>query len=392
MGRRFALVFVFALALAAPASAGDIGSQKARVDGRIANLEKQIEVAKTHEGVLTSQLSVVASELRTAQGAVDEAQQDLDQLEWQLSHERSRLERLSRLLRVRTARLRRLQADYRLAVGVLEARVRAIYMANSPDLLSFLVSASSFGDLVDNYEFLRRIGLQDERIATRVANAKAKAAEERETTARTRALAAASVSVIAARTEEARSIRDHLVASRDSLLAARRLKANALRNLRQSRSDYLAEAKALEAQSAALGERIRAAQSQQGSTGSTVSSSGFIWPVQGPVTSGFGMRWGQMHEGIDIAVPVGTPVRASAAGRVIYAGWTSGYGNLVVIDHGNGLATAYAHNSTLLVRQAELVAQGQVISLSGSTGHSTGPHVHFEVRLNGAPVDPLLYL
>ena len=99
-----------------------------------------------------------------------------------------------------------------------------------------------------------------------------------------------------------------------------------------------------------------------------------------------------MHEGIDIGVGAGTPVHAAAAGTVVYAGWMSGYGNLVVIDHGNGLSTAYAHNSSLVVGQAHRSGQGFVVALSGNTGHSTGPHVHFEVRVNGAPVDPLGYL
>ena len=99
-----------------------------------------------------------------------------------------------------------------------------------------------------------------------------------------------------------------------------------------------------------------------------------------------------MHEGIDIAVGQGTPVHAAAAGTVIYAGWMEGYGNLVVIDHGNGLSTAYGHNSSLASSVGQSVAAGQVIAYSGSTGHSTGPHVHFEVRVNGAPVDPLGYL
>ena len=99
-----------------------------------------------------------------------------------------------------------------------------------------------------------------------------------------------------------------------------------------------------------------------------------------------------MHEGIDIAVGQGTPVHAAAGGTVIYAGWMEGYGNLVVIDHGNGLSTAYGHNSSLASSVGQSVAAGQVIAYSGSTGHSTGPHVHFEVRVNGAPVDPLGYL
>jgi len=110
------------------------------------------------------------------------------------------------------------------------------------------------------------------------------------------------------------------------------------------------------------------------------------------VTSGFGFRWGRLHAGIDIAVASGTPVVASAAGTVIVAGWYGGYGNLVVIDHGNGIATAYGHNSSVAVSPGQYVAQGQLISYSGSTGHSTGPHVHFEVRINGSPVDPMGYL
>ena len=124
-----------------------------------------------------------------------------------------------------------------------------------------------------------------------------------------------------------------------------------------------------------------------------MSGSGQLsWPVSGPVTSGFGVRWGRMHEGIDIAVGQGTPVHAAAPGTVIYAGWMEGYGNLVVVDHGNGLSTAYGHNSTLASSVGQAVTAGQVIAYSGSTGHSTGPHVHFEVRVNGSPVDPLGYL
>ncbi len=99
-----------------------------------------------------------------------------------------------------------------------------------------------------------------------------------------------------------------------------------------------------------------------------------------------------MHEGIDIAASTGAPIWAAAAGTVIHAGWLGGYGNLVVLDHGNGLATAYAHCSAILVGVGQTVAQGETIALVGSTGHSTGPHLHFEVRVNGVAVDPLLYL
>lgn len=125
------------------------------------------------------------------------------------------------------------------------------------------------------------------------------------------------------------------------------------------------------------------------STGSTVTSGTFAWPVRGPITSGFGSRWGSIHTGIDIAVPLGTSVKAARGGKVILAGWDAGYGYAVEIDHGNGLVTLYGHNSKLLVSVGDTVKAGDVIARSGSTGHSTGPHVHFEVRKSGKAVNPL---
>lgn len=378
------------LVLVAPAAGDDVG-QKARVDARIAGLQHELGTAKGQEGVLTSQLSAVAGALRSAQAAVDEAQQSVDRLDAQLVAQRARLEQLNERLRVETHRLARLQAEYRRALHILEQRVRAMYMSEPPDLVSVLASVSSLSELIDNVEYLDRIGVQDERIATRVRTTKERAAAERRSTLETRRLTEATIAVISARTEEARRVRDKLAANRDTLLHAQQLKASALARAQETRQEFLSEVEALEAESAALGAQIQAAQSSEPSQG-VPSRAGLIWPVNGPVTSGFGIRWGRMHTGIDIAVPTGTPVHASAAGTVVYASWMSGYGFLVAIDHGNGLATAYAHNSSLLVSVGQHVAQGEVISLSGSTGHSTGPHVHFEVRVNGVPVDPLQYL
>ena len=395
MRRRFPVVLGLALALvfAASASGQDPEAEKARVDQRIAELQAEIVAAKENEGVLTSQLGEVVSELRAAQSAVEQAQGSLDLLEAELATEQERLERLTVLLREQTRRLLRLQQEYRHAVAILEARVRAIYMEQPPDALSVLVSATTFSELIDSYEFANRIGLQDQRIASRVEKAKLHAAEKRRATEHTQRLTAATVSVIAARTDEARSVRNELAASRDTLAAARRLKQSALRNTRETRAEYLEEVEALAAQSASLAAAIRDAQEGAGSTGTGApSASGFIWPVNGPVVSGFGMRWGRLHEGIDIAASTGTPIWAAAAGTVIHAGWLGGYGNLVVVDHGNGLATAYAHASAILVAVGQQVAQGETVSLVGSTGNSSGPHLHFEVRVNGVAVDPLVYL
>jgi murein DD-endopeptidase MepM/ murein hydrolase activator NlpD len=395
MRGRIPLVLGLALALvfAASASGQDPETEKAQVDQRIADLQAEIAAAKQDEGVLTTQLGAVVTELRSAQSAVDQAQGSLELLEAELATEQDRLERLTVLLRDQTRRLQRLQQEYRHAVAILEARVRAIYMEQPPDALSVLVSATTFSELIDSYEFANRIGLQDQRIASRVEKAKLLAAEKRRATEHTQRLTAATVSVIAARTDEARSVRNELAASRDTLAAARTLKQSALRSTRETREEYLEEVEALAAQSASLAAAIRDAQAGAGSTGTGApSASGFIWPVNGTVVSGYGMRWGRLHEGIDIAASTGTPIWSAAAGTVIHAGWLGGYGNLVVVDHGNGLATAYAHASAILVAVGQQVAQGETVALIGSTGNSSGPHLHFEVRVNGVAVDPLLYL
>jgi murein DD-endopeptidase MepM/ murein hydrolase activator NlpD len=183
------------------------------------------------------------------------------------------------------------------------------------------------------------------------------------------------------------------VSNRRELVAARSTKRVSLSKIKASERQEVSEAQALERVSASLGAQIQAAQSASSySPPASRSSSGFIWPVSGPVTSPFGMRWGRMHTGIDIGVAYGTPIHAAASGQVIYAGWMDGYGNLVFIDHGRGISTGYAHQSSIAVSNGQAVTQGQVIGYVGCTGHCFGPHLHFEVRVNGTPVDPLGYL
>jgi murein DD-endopeptidase MepM/ murein hydrolase activator NlpD len=391
MGRRsLALLgLVLSLVVVAPAAADDPSDEKAAVDARIASLQADISASKAREGVLTSQLSAVVAELEDAQSAVEDAGAAVGALEAELSSARTRLDALTERLAAQTRKLERLRSEYAKAVAILEARVRAAYIDEPPDMLAFLVSASSFDEVIDNVELLTRIGRQDKRVAAQVQRARDRTAAERRATMRTKREQTATVAVIAAQTDEARVARDRLADERDRLATVENLKQSALTDSRETREGYLHEVDSLLAQSAALAEQIRGA----GTTGGgQPSAAGLIWPCDGVVVSGFGMRWGRMHEGIDIGCAYGTPNHAAASGTVIYAGWLGGYGNLVVVDHGNGLSTAYAHASSILVSVGQSVSQGQTVSLVGSTGHSTGPHLHFEVRVNGVAVDPLPYL
>lgn len=118
----------------------------------------------------------------------------------------------------------------------------------------------------------------------------------------------------------------------------------------------------------------------------------FAYPATGRITSGFGRRWGRMHNGIDIGIPTGTPVKASDGGTVVFSGRQGNYGNLVILDHGEGFTTYYGHNSELLVSKGDKVHKGQTIAMSGNTGNTTGPHLHFEIRKFNVPVNPMNYL
>ena len=402
MGRRSSLVLIVAAVLLAAVPAfGDPGSDKRRVDERIGSLRGKIAEADRQAGVLTTEISAVTAKVRALQADVDAEQSRLGRLEAELAAQRDRLVRLNELFEEQTRRLELLEGQHSAAVERLERRIREIYMEEEPDTLSFVFAAVSFADILEHLEYVNDIGRQDERIARRVAHARFAMARAREGTRRTRAGVGETTREIAARTAEQRAVRDRLVANRDALFAAGQEKQATLSSIREVQEGVQHEVEALQAQSAALAEKIRAAQAAAAaaaasaaatSGGSGVSTGGLAWPVGGPVVSGFGMRSGRMHEGIDISVPSDTPVQAAAAGTVIYAGWLGGYGNLVVVDHGNGLSTAYAHNTSFAAGVGEAVTQGQVIASSGSTGNSSGPHVHFEVRVNGSAVDPLGYL
>jgi murein DD-endopeptidase MepM/ murein hydrolase activator NlpD len=397
------VLLLLLLVLAAPAAGGsgngNTGQQKASVDAKLAAVQAKLARSKQHAGELSSQISSLTKSIHDLELQVGNVSSRLAALRTDISLHRRRLAKLDSLYRLQTSRFRGLRAQYSLALERLDQRLVAIYEEPEPTTADVLLTAKSFNDLLDQFDYMGAIAKQDRTIAEAVKTAKAQLAAARRHTKAVRRTVTQETIVISGRAQQVAILQAELVGSRNALASARSRSSAALASTRQQINQEAGESQALQSASDALAAKLRAESEPSGTGGGSSSPSPhragapqFIWPVNGPITSPFGMRWGTLHPGIDIGVPTGTPVHAAAAGRVVWCGWESGYGNLVVIDHGGGYATAYGHNSRVIVSCGQNVAQGQVISYSGCTGFCTGPHVHFEVRIDGTPVDPLGFL
>jgi murein DD-endopeptidase MepM/ murein hydrolase activator NlpD len=381
MVRRSVLVLAAFLLLATPA-AGDNG-------GKLEQLHARIEAARAKEARLTQSIAGLTVDIRKLEARVGDVSQKLSVLEHDLELHQRRLDKLNALYAFETERLNMLRRAYAKAVHELNLRMIDLYTTQDPTLIEVIIESDSFQDALDRIHYLSAIAQQDKHIAAQVRVARDEVHASRERTKTVRARVHSETQIVAYRTQQQRDARDQLVSSRSRLASKRTRSKSALKLTRAQEQKLETEAQALAAADASIRGRLAAA---QGATDSTPSAAGLIWPVSGPVVSPFGYRWGRLHAGIDIAVPYGTPIHAAAAGTVVLAGWVSGYGNYTCIDHGGGLATCYAHQSSYAVSEGAAVGQGQVIGYVGCTGHCFGPHLHFEVRINGAPVDPLGYL
>ena len=381
MVRRLALVLIAGLVLAAPA-AGDNSGELGSVQARLA-------AARAKEARLTNQISDVTSQIRSLERKVGDVSQKLSVLERDLALHQRRLDRLNELFNFETERLNFLKRQYANVVRQLNLRMIDIYETRDPTLVEVILASKSFQDVLDQIHYLEAIARQDKRIAAAVAGARDQVHVARERTKTIRARVHSETQVVAVRTQQQRDVKSLLLAKQGSLAGKRKRQKGQLATTRKQEKAFIAEANALAAQDASIRGQLAAA---QGASDTTPSSSGLIWPVSGPVTSPFGYRWGRLHAGIDIGAPYGTPIHAAASGTVVLAGWNGGYGNYTCIDHGGGMATCYAHQSSYAVSSGAQVSQGQVIGYVGNTGHSFGAHLHFEVRINGNPVDPLGYL
>jgi murein DD-endopeptidase MepM/ murein hydrolase activator NlpD len=378
--------------LAALVPAHSHGQTLASINSKLQSTRTKLDRARSREGALTGDIStlsgrirVLGGEIATLQRREDRAQAVLDVRQAELARVRARYEQEYQ----RYVRLRRELAK---AQGVLSDRLVAIYKTDQPDLLTVVLEADGFDDLLVRTDYLNRIGQQDSRIIKRVIALKAESKRKKELLEALKQRAEAAVAVIAAKRRELAQARAGIESRQGALASARSQKQSALGTVRDSRRELEGDLQALQAASAQVTSQLQGSGGHAPAGPIRQGSGSYIWPVNGPVVSGFGMRWGRLHAGVDIAVPSGTPIRAAASGTVAIAGWVGGYGNYTCINHGGGIATCYGHQSAIGVSVGQSVRQGQVIGSSGCTGHCFGPHVHFEVRINGQPVDPMGYL
>ena len=397
--RRAAALIVLAAAVGGlPVVAQSAPSDdKATVDQRLERAQQRLDRARGRESVLTGEVEQYTTRIRALEARLAPLRARSARLDGELAEVRARLDALTERLDLQAARLAAAEDALARRQELLSRRLVDLYVRGEPDPILVLVQSGSLSEALETTDLIESIADRDGDLARSVSLYADETRRTRDEIARVQRQVAESEARAREAAAEARAAKAGLERQEDgvqTLLAGRRA---LLADVRGDREEIEAEARDLQARSAKLAATIRAAQGlPPSSTGAVAtgppSSAGLVWPVSGPITSGFGPRWGRMHEGIDIAGGSGTPIAAAAGGTVIVAGWSGGYGNLVVIDHGNGISTAYGHNSSLAVSVGQTVGQGAVIAGMGTTGHSTGVHCHFEVRVNGSAVDPLDYL
>lgn len=366
-----ALSLLISLSVTGTALADDLEDQ-------LADLQRQAEEqqAKTNEASakvenVSERLRQIQEELRVATAEYKDVKGQLDSVEDKISDNTELLEKT--------------EADLKVKNKKLQQRVRDMYINGQISYVDVLFGAKDFADLMTRMDVLKRIIKHDYDLIMKVKEEKATVENTRAQLEKDKAEAevlVADAQAKKAKVEDKESeqqvLLDQAIYDRDTsermyeeIMAASQEVANMIRRSQMSSAGY---------------------------SGAPAGAGGMIWPISGPITSEFGWRThpifgtARFHSGLDIGGDYGMPIYAAASGTVIYAGWISGYGNAVIIDHGGGVTTLYGHNDSLNVSEGENVAQGQVIAMCGSTGNSTGPHCHFEVRENGEPVSPYGYL
>jgi murein DD-endopeptidase MepM/ murein hydrolase activator NlpD len=355
-------------------------------------VRRDLDLAQASETELEKHLEEIAADLVDRQAEAGDAQSDADQA-------------AASVVKI-TADIAALKVELAKRKEIFNRRAVMAYMGGdgrplddlslAGQLLSLpsdLTDAARRTEIVkgvsqqDNDAYDRLIETQDQLARDEVALT---AARDRATKRSADAQAAVqAVALLKKDQEKAKAVLDQRIAdlaAEADALAAEQTKLEDL--IRQRQAAVEAARRAREAAGQAVGNGL----SRLPKAGSGVSPSGFVWPLQGVLTSGYGPRWGRMHTGIDIAAPSGTPIHAAKAGEVIFTGWLGGYGNAVILDHGEGVATLYGHQSRIATTEGQVLNQGDVLGFVGTTGHSTGNHLHFEIRVDTKPRNPRPYL
>jgi peptidoglycan DL-endopeptidase CwlO len=346
---------------------------------KLNSTQNKLSHARAHAGVLTSRISHESAQLQTLTSQVAALRNRRATVAAELRQKQAELDSAQ-------ARLESLKLRLRQAIQILEQRLVAIYESSEPDLVTVLLQAHGFDDLLARTQYLETLQHQDNDIVSRVRELR----NEMQVTVDT---VRAARDEIAARKHELDVTAAKLKQRTAELAAARRKQHATLEKVRNQQDDLEGDLSDI---SQKIAEQLGAGTGALPAGPIQPGAHGLIWPVNGPITSGYGPRnignGYEFHPGVDIGVPTGTPIRAAASGTVTVAAPTGGYGNYTCIDHGGGLSTCYGHQERFLVSSGQQVAQGQIIGLSDCTGYCFGPHVHFEVRINGQTTDPLGYL
>jgi murein DD-endopeptidase MepM/ murein hydrolase activator NlpD len=386
-----AVAALLILLVAAPAApAADLQSE-------LESKQSQLEKVEERKGVLTTTISHFGDEIDRLTAEVADIRSREAAVRTRLVAKQAELDDAVAELDVAREHLERVRDHLRRALGALRQRLVAMYEMGSPDVISVIVGSNSLDDLAARTEYLDRLHGMDEAVVGRVRDlrdqVRSLVARLRDSKDRIEAARDA----IASEKEALSAARAALQGHQRELVAARADREAALRQIRSHEEELDGDLSEIQgkiaAQLAETGSVPLPAGPIQGGSG------GLIWPVDGPVVSGFGSRTingsYEYHPGIDIAVPEGTPIRAAATGTVSLQQSeveSGGYGNYTCIDHGGGLSTCYAHQSSFGVSLGQSVSQGDVIGYTGCTGYCFGPHLHFEVRINGSVTDPMGYL
>jgi murein DD-endopeptidase MepM/ murein hydrolase activator NlpD len=363
------LLLIFICSIGALAESLPEETKLKALQKQLVESKKKLRKTKEEEQAVLGRLAVINKELRRTKTNLYLAQRKIRLNEDQIG--------------TLSTELRDSLKDLKNKEWSLRARLREVYKSGGVNYLQLLFTSSVMSDFLNRLYFFGKIINFDAGLVQEVRADVRKAKQKRAT--------------LQFKTREIRGLAQVITVKKNEISEKAEEKEKAYKSLKHRRKEFEAQVAELEKSSKDL--EVLILKKIAARKGTKVYGSGKLaWPLRGRMTSRFGYRrhplWGgrHFHTGIDIAGKMGTAIKAADSGEVIFAGWWDGYGKAVVIDHGRKTTTVYAHLSRIYKRVGAVVAKGQVIGLTGSTGYSTGPHLHFEVRKNGKPVNPIKFL